>query len=210
MRVKGHKGHSAGDILDPARKVAGCRRSDREFEHVVGGFCRSAGRSAVEIIGVARCQERPRRQVADGCGRLRSAPSILIIVWHLLNDPAARYHAPGPDWHARHTDRSRKARNARSQIEAPATTSSSPSGRTPHPPGGRRLTFQHRQPHPATARPEATRHRAMPPSARTAVTLDGRGGYLLVSPISPEQRGSQPELVTIPVNRGARRCVTWA
>ena len=44
--------------------------------------------------------------------------SILIIVWHLLNDPAARYRDLGPDWHARHSDRSRKARNARRQLEA--------------------------------------------------------------------------------------------
>ena len=44
--------------------------------------------------------------------------SILIILWHLLNDPAARYQDLGPDWHARHTDRSRKARNARRQLEA--------------------------------------------------------------------------------------------
>ena len=44
--------------------------------------------------------------------------SILIIVWHLLNDPAARYRDPGPHWHARHTDRSRKARNAQRQLEA--------------------------------------------------------------------------------------------
>jgi transposase len=41
--------------------------------------------------------------------------SILIIVWHLLNDPAARYRDNGPDWHARHTDRGRKARR---QLEA--------------------------------------------------------------------------------------------
>jgi transposase len=44
--------------------------------------------------------------------------SILIIVWHLLNDPASRYRDLGPDWHATHTDRSRKARNARRQLEA--------------------------------------------------------------------------------------------
>ena len=44
--------------------------------------------------------------------------SILIIVWHLLNDPAARYRDLGPGWHARHTDRSRKARNAQRQLEA--------------------------------------------------------------------------------------------
>ena len=44
--------------------------------------------------------------------------SILIIVWHLLNDPAARFRDLGSGWHARHTDRSRKARNARRQLEA--------------------------------------------------------------------------------------------
>jgi hypothetical protein len=35
----------------------------------------------------------------------------------VLNDPA-RYRDLGPDWHARHTDRSRKARNAQRQLEA--------------------------------------------------------------------------------------------
>ena len=44
--------------------------------------------------------------------------SVLVIVWHLLNDPAARYRDLGPDWHASHTDRSRKARNAQRQLEA--------------------------------------------------------------------------------------------
>jgi transposase len=60
--------------------------------------------------------------------------SILIIVWHLLNDRAARYQDPGSGWHARHTDRSRKARNARRQLEGPRLR------RHHHPPGGRRLT----------------------------------------------------------------------
>ncbi len=45
--------------------------------------------------------------------------SILVIVWHLLSDPSARYRDLGPDWHARHTDRNRRARSARRQLEAP-------------------------------------------------------------------------------------------
>jgi hypothetical protein len=45
-------------------------------------------------------------------------PRVALIVWHLLNDPAARYRDLSPGWHARHTDRSRKARNARRQLEA--------------------------------------------------------------------------------------------
>jgi transposase len=64
-----------------------------------------------------RLSSRPggggRKKAGCAVGR-----SILIIVWHLLNDPAARYRDLGPDWHSRHTDRSRKARNARRQLEA--------------------------------------------------------------------------------------------
>jgi len=68
--------------------------------------------------------ERFRRLSArpGGGGRKKAgcaaARSVLIIVWHLLNDPAARYHDLGSGWHARHTDRSRKARNAQRQLEA--------------------------------------------------------------------------------------------
>jgi transposase len=68
--------------------------------------------------------ERFRRLAArpGGGGRKKAGcavgRSVLVIVWHLLNDPAARYRDLGPDWHARHTDRSRKARNAQRQLEA--------------------------------------------------------------------------------------------
>ena len=64
-----------------------------------------------------RLSSRPggggRKKAGCAVGR-----SILVIVWHLLNDPAARYRDLGPDWHARHTDRSRKARNAQRQLQA--------------------------------------------------------------------------------------------
>jgi len=44
--------------------------------------------------------------------------SIIIIVWHLLKDPSARYADLGPDHYARHTDRNRKTRNHKRQLEA--------------------------------------------------------------------------------------------
>jgi transposase len=54
-----------------------------------------------------------------GGGRKKAGCAVgRSILWHLLNDPAARYRDLGSDWHARHTDRSRKARNARRQLEA--------------------------------------------------------------------------------------------
>jgi hypothetical protein len=56
--------------------------------------------------------------VAEEFGPFLVGWDAVFLVWHLLNDPAARYRDLGPDWHARHTDRSRKARNARRQLEA--------------------------------------------------------------------------------------------
>jgi transposase len=44
--------------------------------------------------------------------------SILIIVWHLLNDPAARYTDLGPDHYAKHADASRKTRSHIRQLQA--------------------------------------------------------------------------------------------
>ena len=68
--------------------------------------------------------ERFRRLAArpGGGGRNKAGcavgRSILVIVWHLPDDPAARYRDLGSGWHARHTDRSRKARNAQRQLQA--------------------------------------------------------------------------------------------
>jgi hypothetical protein len=46
------------------------------------------------------------------------ARSILVIVWHLLADPIARFHDLGADSHARRIDRDRKTRNLVRQLQA--------------------------------------------------------------------------------------------
>ena len=46
------------------------------------------------------------------------ARSILVIVWHLLADPAARYHDLGAGYYASRIDTARKARNHIRQLEA--------------------------------------------------------------------------------------------
>lgn len=65
--------------------------------------------------------ERHRRISARG-GRKKAnvavGRSILVIVWHLLSDPAARYADLGPDHYARHADTSRKTRGHIRQLEA--------------------------------------------------------------------------------------------
>jgi transposase len=54
---------------------------------------------------------RLARRIGPNRAKCAVARSILIIVWHLLNDPEARYHDLGADWHARKTDRDKKARS---------------------------------------------------------------------------------------------------
>jgi transposase len=65
--------------------------------------------------------ERYRRLVKRR-GKLKAlvaiARSILVIVWHLLADPAARYHDLGAGYHASRIDKNRKTRNHIRQLEA--------------------------------------------------------------------------------------------
>jgi transposase len=83
------------------------------------GYCTQAA------LGTARTDtflgERFRR-LSRRIGGVRAqcsvARSILIIVWHLLADPAARFHDLGPDWHARKGDRDRKIRTHLRQLQA--------------------------------------------------------------------------------------------
>ncbi|HEV8455478.1 MAG TPA: hypothetical protein VGQ24_11325 [Gemmatimonadales bacterium] len=46
------------------------------------------------------------------------ARSILVIVWHLLADPTARYHDLGADYHATKTDKTRQVRNHVRHLQA--------------------------------------------------------------------------------------------
>ena len=48
----------------------------------------------------------------------RFSRSILIIIWHLLSDPDARYHDLGADHYARNINTDTKKRNHIRQLEA--------------------------------------------------------------------------------------------
>jgi transposase len=65
--------------------------------------------------------ERYRRLVKRR-GKLKAlvaiARSILVIVWHLLADPAARYHDLGAGYYTSRIDKNRKTRNHVRQLEA--------------------------------------------------------------------------------------------
>jgi transposase len=65
--------------------------------------------------------ERYRRLVKR-IGKLKAlvavARSILVIIWHLLSDPAAHFNDLGAGYHASRIDTDRKARNHIRQLEA--------------------------------------------------------------------------------------------
>lgn len=60
---------------------------------------------------IARRRGKAKAQVAV-------ARSILVIIWHLLKDPEARFTDLGPGYHAARLDTGRKLRNHIQQIEA--------------------------------------------------------------------------------------------
>ena len=65
--------------------------------------------------------ERYRRLVRR-IGKLKAlvavARSILVIVWHLLADPTARFHDLGADYHSHRIDKDRKTRSHLRQLQA--------------------------------------------------------------------------------------------
>ncbi len=65
--------------------------------------------------------ERYRRLVkrrGKGKAKVAVARSILVIIWHLLNDPTARYHDLGADFHERRINTTRKINSLVRQLEA--------------------------------------------------------------------------------------------
>jgi transposase len=62
------------------------------------------------------------RRLARRIGGVRAqcavGRSILVIIWHLLSDPGARFRDLGPGWHDRKTDRDRKIRAHLRQLQA--------------------------------------------------------------------------------------------
>jgi transposase len=61
---------------------------------------------------------RLSRRLDGNRARCAVARSILIIVWHLLASPEARYADLGPGWHQRKADTDRRTRSLLNQLRA--------------------------------------------------------------------------------------------
>ncbi|MGH3123478.1 MAG: IS110 family transposase [Streptosporangiaceae bacterium] len=84
------------------------------------GYCSQAatGASKSNATFLGERYHRLARRIGAARAQVAVARSILVIVWHLLSDPAARYTDLGPGWHARKTSRDRATRNHVRQLQA--------------------------------------------------------------------------------------------
>jgi transposase len=77
------------------------------------------------VIGAAKTTtflgeryHRIARRRGKATAQVAVARSVLVIIWHLLADPEARYHDLGPGWYQTTINTDRKARNHVRQLQA--------------------------------------------------------------------------------------------
>jgi len=103
-------------IQSGARSSSGKTGKGNPYAKGVLGQAAAAAARTDTFLG-----ERYRR-LARRIGKLKAlvavARSILVIIWHLLSDPAARFTDLGSGYHASRIDTGRKARNHIRQLEA--------------------------------------------------------------------------------------------
>jgi transposase len=80
------------------------------------------GQAAIGAAGTATFPGERFARIARRRGKAKAqvaiARSLLVIVWHLLASPQARYADLGPDYYATRIDKHKKARNHIRQLEA--------------------------------------------------------------------------------------------
>ncbi len=81
-------------------------------------LCQAAMGAAGTATFLGQRHARIARRRGTARAQVAIARSILVIIWHLLHDPEARYRDLGPGWHHARTDRNRKARGHIRQLEA--------------------------------------------------------------------------------------------
>jgi transposase len=108
--------------LCPSARQSGPRTRAGKKGHGNGYLRGSLGQAA---LGAARTDtflseryHRIARRRGPAKAQVAVARSILVIIWHLLADPAARYTDLGPGYYQARTDTDRKIRNHIRQIQA--------------------------------------------------------------------------------------------
>jgi len=83
------------------------------------GYCTQAANGAAGTdTFLGERLRRLSRRLDGNRARCAVARSILVIVWHLLASPGARYRDLGPGWHQRKADTDRRTRSLLNQLRA--------------------------------------------------------------------------------------------
>ena len=83
------------------------------------GYCTQAATGAATTdTFLGERLRRLSRRLGGSRARCAVGRSILVIIWHLLASPDARYTDLGPGWHARKTDTDRRTRSLLNQLRA--------------------------------------------------------------------------------------------
>jgi transposase len=108
--------------LAPAARQPGARSrkpAKGQGNSYLRGYCTQAANGAsgtATFLGERLA--RLSRTIGGARARCAVGRSILVITWHLLSDPEARYSDLGADWHARKTNRDKKIRGHRRGLQA--------------------------------------------------------------------------------------------
>ena len=83
------------------------------------GYCTQAATGAARTATfLGERYRRLHKRIGGARAQTAVGRSILVIVWHLLADPAARFTDLGPGWHARKADTDRRTRSLLNQLRA--------------------------------------------------------------------------------------------
>jgi transposase len=108
--------------LAPVARQSGPRNRKPSKGHgdaYLKGYCTQAalGASRTDTFLGERFRRLSRR-IGGVRAQCAVGRSILVITWHLLSDPGARFRDLGPGWHERKADRDRKIRSHLRQLQA--------------------------------------------------------------------------------------------
>lgn len=108
--------------LAPAARQSGPRTrkpKKGQGDDCLKGYCTQAATGAAKTATfLGERYRRLHKRTGGVRAQCAVGRSILVIIWHLLADPAARFTDLGPGWHERKTDRDRKIRTHLRQLEA--------------------------------------------------------------------------------------------
>jgi transposase len=108
--------------LCPAARQSGARAGRGKKKHGNAYLRAALGQAALGAARTATFPGERHRRIARRRGKAKAqvaiARSLLVIIWHLLNDPAARYAELGPAHYETTINKNKKTRSHVRQLEA--------------------------------------------------------------------------------------------